>query len=60
MLTLGGKSVNYPAITFRFNGEMINYKKKSHVHLGLHLQSDGCWSNHINGIYQKASKMLEV
>lgn len=33
-------NVNFPLIQFGYNGEKI-YNKKGHVHLGLHLQSDG-------------------
>lgn len=40
------KNVNFPAIKFVYNGEMINNKTR-HVHFRLHLQSDGGWSNNI-------------
>lgn len=41
------KNVNFPAIQFVYNGEMINNKTR-HVHL----QSDGGWYNNISGIYE--------
>lgn len=41
------KNVNFPAIKFVYNGEMINNKTR-HVHL----QSDGGWYNNISGIYE--------
>lgn len=45
------KNVNFPAIQFVYNGEMINNKTR-HVHFRSHLQSDGGWYNNISGIYE--------
>lgn len=53
------KNVNFPAIQFVYNGEMINNKTR-HVHLGLHLQSDGGGSNHISDIHEKVLKRLSI
>jgi hypothetical protein len=53
------KHKHFPEIQFGHGGEMIN-QQNSHIHLGLHFQSDGTWSNHISCIYDKACKRLNI
>lgn len=50
---------SHPDISF---GHTINYIdcKQNHCHLGLTLQSNACWSEHITNIFDKACQRLNV
>lgn len=43
-------------------GHTINYidRQQNHCHLGLILQSNGCWSEHIQQNYDKACQRLNI
>ena len=53
------KNIDFSKIQFGYGGEVIN-RKNSHIHLGLHFQSDNSWSKHISSIYEKARKRLNI
>lgn len=50
---------SHPDISF---GHTINYIdcKQNHCHLGLILQSNACWSEHITNIFDRACQRLNV
>ena len=53
------QSVNFPKLQFGYGGEVIN-QQNSHIHLGLHFQFEGSWSNHISSVYEKACKGVNI
>ena len=42
-----------------FNGTMLE-NSKSHKHLGVTFNSNGKWNNHINEIYTKACRRINI
>ena len=54
---LGKKMANSPPLFF--NGTMLE-NSKSHKHIGVTFNSNGKWNNHINEIYTKACRRINI
>ena len=57
MLFYRKKMANLPPLFF--NGTMLE-NSKSHKHLGVIFNSNGKWNNHINEIYTKACRRINI
>lgn len=53
------KQRNYHSIQSGYGGDYI-IQSNVHVHLGLHFQADGTWTNHMTNINEKACKRLNI
>ena len=53
------KKLQFPELQFGIQGPKIS-QSLSHIHPGIHFQSDGHWNKHIHTIHDKAGKRLNL
>lgn len=58
-LDFSRKNISHPPVQFGVHGPFIQ-KVDSHIHLGVNLQYDGGWKQHINSIHEKACIRLNL
>lgn len=58
-LDFSRKNISHPPVQFGVHGPFIQ-KVDNHIHLGVNLQYDGGWKQHINSIHEKACIRLNL
>lgn len=58
-LDFSRKNISHPPVQFGVHGPFIQ-KVDNHIHLGVNLQYNGGWKQHINSIHEKACIRLNL